>query len=377
MSHIEHVLVTGGAGFVGSHTVDELVDRGLMVTVLDNFDEQVHSEEPDYLNEEVEYIHGDVRSHSTIKPLLREADAVIHLASAVGVGQSMYEIEDYVEVNSLGTAVLLDTLVKKDINIKKFVVASSMSIYGEGEYLCEACGDRRFPSLRNKTDLAKGYWEPRCSVCGRELSSVPTSEDAQADVTSVYASTKQSQEELVKTVCRSYDIPAVALRYFNIYGSRQSLDNPYTGVCAIFSSRIKNGNPPLVYEDGMQSRDFVHVTDVARANVAAVLRNVEDEVINIGTGNSTTIYRIAEELIDLYDADLDPEITKNFREGDIRHCFADKQKATKLLDWEPEISLQEGLRELSDWATSQESTDEFSRSYTELSEHDLVESFDE
>ena len=242
MSHIEHVLVTGGAGFVGSHTVDELVDRGLRVTVLDNFDEQVHSDEPDYLNKEAKYVRGDIRSRSTIEPLLKEADAVIHLASAVGVGQSMYEVEEYVEVNSLGTATLLDTIVKKGIHLKKFVVASSMSVYGEGEYQCDTCEERRFPSLRNKSDLAKGWWEPRCSVCGRELSPVATSEDAQADVTSVYASTKRSQEELVKTVCRSYNIPAVALRYFNIYGSRQSLDNPYTGVCAIFSSRIKNGD---------------------------------------------------------------------------------------------------------------------------------------
>lgn len=376
MGRPEHVLVTGGAGFVGSHTVDELVDQGMTVTVLDNFDEQVHTSEPDYLNTEAEYVRGDVRSRSTIKPLLQETDAVIHLASAVGVGQSMYEIEEYVEVNSLGTATILDIVVKEDIELKKFVVASSMSIYGEGEYRCDNCGGRRFPSLRDKADLEQGWWEPRCSDCGKELFPVATSEDAQADVTSVYASTKRSQEELVRTVCRSYDIPTVSLRYFNIYGSRQSLNNPYTGVCAIFSSRIKNENPPLVYEDGGQSRDFVHVTDVARATVASVLGEVSDEVINVGTGTSTTIYHIAEELIELYGADLDPKITADFREGDIRHCFADNTKATELLDWEPKVSLQQGLHELRDWATSQESTDKFSQSYTELSEHDLVKSIE-
>ncbi|GAB3028955.1 NAD-dependent epimerase/dehydratase family protein [Natronobiforma cellulositropha] len=369
-----HVLVTGGAGFVGSHVVDHLVDAGYDVTVVDNLTDQVHDGKPEYLNDDATYVWGDVRDRDLMTDLLTEADVLNHQASAVGVGQSMYEIERYVEVNTLATARLLDILVTEEIDLEKLVVASSMSLYGEGAYYCPDCDAARYPTRRRERDMADGVWEHRCERCEGALEARPTSEEKPLDSTSVYAITKRDQEDLCRAVGRAYDIPTVALRYFNIYGSRQSLDNPYTGVCAIFSSRIKNGNPPLLFEDGAQSRDFVHVSDVARANVAAVEAPIADEAINVGTGNPHTIRDIADALIDEYGASdtVEPEVADDFRAGDIRHCYADTSRAERLLEFTASVSLRDGIEELVGWAETREAEDNFEDAHDELKQRGLI-----
>jgi dTDP-L-rhamnose 4-epimerase len=369
-----NVLVTGGAGFIGSHLVDELVAEGYDVTVVDNLTEQVHDEKPDYINEEAEYVWGDVRDKELMTELLEDADVLNHQASAVGVGQSMYEIEKYVEVNTLATARILDIIVNDEIDLEKIVVASSMSIYGEGEYRCPEDDEIRYPSLREEEQMKTGQWEHVCPDCGTELEPIPTSESKPRESTSVYAISKKDQEELTLSVCRAYDIPAVALRYFNIFGSRQSLDNPYTGVCAIFSSRIKNDNPPLIFEDGEQTRDFIHVSDVARANRLAMESDATDVAVNIGTGNPVTINNIARTLIELYgkEDELEPEIANDFRQGDTRHCYADPSLAAEELGLEPEVGLEEGMRELVGWGRKRDAEDRFEEAHAELEEKGLV-----
>lgn len=369
------VLVTGGAGFVGSHVVDQLIDEGYDVIVLDNLADQVHDEEPDYLNDEAEYVWGDIRNRKLVADLLKRADILNHQAGAVGVGQSMYEIERYVDVNTLGTARILDTVVNEDIDLEKIVVASSMSIYGEGAYRCPACEEERYPVLRDEEQFERRDWEHRCEECGSVLNPIPTPETKPLDSTSVYAITKKDQEQLTLSVARAYDIPAVALRYFNIYGSRQALDNPYTGVCAIFSSRIKNDNPPLIFEDGDQQRDFVHVSDVARANQLAIERSEADGMaVNVGTGEPSTIREIAKALLNLYGKsdELEPEVTGEFRAGDVRHCYADIQRARDALGFEPQVGLKEGMRELTSWARDRDAEDRFSEAQEELEEKGLV-----
>jgi dTDP-L-rhamnose 4-epimerase len=368
------VLVTGGAGFVGSHIVDHLVEEGYDVVVLDNLTEQVHADEPDYLNDDAEYVWGDIRDRELVADLLADADVLNHQASAVGVGQSMYEIEKYVDVNTLGTARILDVIVEEDVDLEKMVVASSMSIYGEGEYWCGDCGAARHPPLREDEQMARGQWEHVCPDCGTALDPVATPESKPRESTSIYAITKKDQEEMMLSIGRAYDIPTVALRYFNIYGSRQALDNPYTGVCAIFSSRIKNGNPPLVFEDGEQTRDFVHVHDVARANRLAVESDAADVAVNVGTGEPTTINDIAETLIDLYGRsdELTPEIANDFRQGDIRHCFADIDRARAELGFEPTVGFEDGMRELVEWGREQDAEDNFEQAHAELEEKGLV-----
>jgi dTDP-L-rhamnose 4-epimerase len=368
------VLVTGGAGFVGSHLVDHLVEEGYDVVVLDNLTEQVHAEEPDYLNDGAEYVWGDIRDRELVADLLADADVLNHQASAVGVGQSMYEIEKYVDVNTLGTARILDVIVDEDVDLEKMIVASSMSIYGEGEYRCGACGERRHPPLRDDEQMARGQWEHVCPDCGTALDPVATPEAKPRESTSIYAITKKDQEEMTLSIGRAYDIPTVALRYFNIYGSRQALDNPYTGVCAIFSSRIKNDNPPLVFEDGEQTRDFVHVRDVARANRLAMESDADDVAVNVGTGEPTTINDIAETLVDLYgkSEELSPEIANDFRQGDIRHCFADIERAREELGFEPTVTFEDGMRELVEWGREQDAEDNFEQAHAELEEKGLV-----
>jgi len=304
------VLVTGGAGFVGSHLVDALVKGGHGVRVLDNLEGQVHGgQPPSYLNRGAEYLWGDVRDRAILQRALKGIEIVFHQAASVGVGQSMYQIEKYTSSNSLGTAVLLDLIVNERIPIKKLIVASSMSIYGEGNYRCTQCGPV-FPPLRSEIQLKKRQWEMICPQCHQPVRPEPTAEDKPLFPTSVYAVSKRDQEELCLSVGRSYSIPTVALRYFNIYGPRQALSNPYTGVCAIFSARIKNGKAPLIFEDGNQSRDFVHVSDIVQANLL-VLKNTKSDygVFNVGTGRSTSIGKIAQMLIQRYGSSIPPEFT--------------------------------------------------------------------
>ena len=320
-----NVLVTGGAGFIGSHLVDALVDRGHRVRVLDALVSQVHGENaaPSYLNSAAEFIQADVCDRSAIDAALEGIEVVFHEAAEVGVGQSMYEIERYVRANDLGTAVLLEAILARKSQIKKLVVASSMSIYGEGAYTCETCGPVA-PQIRPSSQLLQRRWEVECPKCGKHLSPALTTEEKPLFPTSVYAVTKQDQEQFCLAVGRSYGIPSVALRYFNVYGTRQALSNPYTGVCAIFSARLLNGNRPLIFEDGEQTRDFVHVSDIVQANLLALETDAADyQAINVGTGVATSIRTVSRLLAEGLNLDIEPEIVAKYREGDIRHCVGD------------------------------------------------------
>lgn len=375
--NIEKVLVTGGLGFIGSHTVDMLIKNGYGVRVLDNLEPQVHGVDrklPEYYNENTDFVKGDVRNREDVLQAVKDMDAVIHLAAAVGIGQSMYQIEKYVAYNMTGTANLLDVLINDPNDIKKLVVASSMSIYGEGKYLCENCGPI-YPKLREEKQLEKQEWEPKCPNCGRPLKPLPTDEDKPLMPTSVYAQTKEYQEKMCLLIGKTYEIPTVALRYFNVYGARQSLSNPYTGVCAVFSSRILSGQPPYIFEDGNQMRDFVHVLDIASANLLALEKNRADYMaINIGSGKPISIRDLAEMLIKLYGADVSPYISNRYRKGDIRHCYADLSKAENFLGYKPAVSQREGLEELIKWAKTHDWTavDLFEKAMKELEEKRLL-----
>ena len=366
------ILVTGGAGFIGSHLVDALIAQGHQVRVLDSFEPQVHgTTPPTYLNPRAEYLRADVRDRQAVRRALAQMDVVFHEAAAVGVGQSMYQIEKYVAANVLGTAVLLDVIVNDQLRPKKLIVASSMSIYGEGPYRCAQCGPV-FPSLRSDAQLAQHRWEMDCPQCHQPATPVPTAESKPLAPTSVYAVSKRDQEELCLSVGRSYRIPTVALRYFNVYGPRQALSNPYTGVCAIFSAQIKNGRPPLVYEDGQQSRDFIHVSDIVQANLLVTADpRADDQVFNVGTGHPVTIRDIARLLAELYQVDVQVTPTHKFRAGDIRHCAADIS-AIRSIGFQPKVVLKDGLRKLVEWGTEQVAQDRVESAAQELERFGLV-----
>jgi len=343
------------------------------VVVLDNLEPQVHKKRPNYLNPNAKYIFGDIRDEDLLAELLKDTEVVFHEAAAVGVGQSMYEIKKYVNVNTYATAKLLDILVNRENTVKKLIVASSMSIYGEGAYKCEDCGVV-YPKLRSIDQLKRREWEVKCPNCSKVVKPVPTSEDKPLNPESIYAITKRDQEEMCLVVGRAYGIPTVALRYFNVYGPRQSLSNPYTGVCAIFSSRIKNYKPPIIFEDGLQTRDFVSVHDIILANILAMEKNGANyEALNVGTGKPVSILKVAEVLINLYGKSLKPKITNKYRAGDIRHCFADISKIRDKLGYEPQISFEEGMEELVAWGMDVEAEDKFDKAFEELLSRGLVE----
>ena len=366
----EHVLVTGGAGFVGSHLVDALITRGNRVRVLDNLVAQVHGREGDlpiYWNPRAELVRGSVTDPETVARVLDGIDVVLHHAALVGVGQSMYEIARYCQVNTGGAAILLEEIVKRRARIRKVLVASSMSVYGEGAYQTQQ-GDARAPSLRGRDQLARGDWEMRDTTTGAWLAPMPTPESKPLQPTSVYAVTKRDHEELFLTVGYAYRIPTVALRYFNIYGERQALSNPYTGVAAIFSARVLNGQPPVIFEDGKQSRDFVHVSDVIQANLLALETDRADyQALNIGTGRPTSVRQVADAILGALDArDLSPSVLGKFREGDIRHCYADITLARTLLGYEPRVSFADGMRQLVAWVRGQSAVDGFDDAHQQL-----------
>lgn len=369
-----HILVTGGAGFIGSHLVDALIEKGHRVRILDSIVEQVHGNKvPEHLNPAADFVRGDVCDAAAVSKALGGIDVVYHEAAEVGVGQSMYEIVRYVKANDLGTAVLLEEMIKRPGQFKKLLVASSMSIYGEGAYTCGGCGERVDPFLRADEQLAAHEWDFKCIGCGGELKPIGTPEAKPLFPTSVYAVTKQDQEQFCLAVGRAYKIPTVAFRYFNVYGTRQALSNPYTGVCAIFSSRLLNDQAPLVFEDGEQSRDFVHVSDIVNANLLALETGKADyEALNVGTGRATSVKEIANLLAKGLGKNIEPEIVGKYREGDIRHCVANIEKARELLGYEPSVSLESGLAELLAWVSKQEAEDKVSVATAELAAHSLV-----
>ncbi len=366
------VLVTGGAGFIGSHLVDELVKLGHQVRVFDFLEKQVHhGKKPDYLNPEAEYLWGNVCDEEKLKQSLKGIEAVFHLAAQVGVGQSMYELQRYIRDNSLGTGILLEALLKQKKAIRKLVVASSMSIYGEGSYQCKDCGKIN-PRERSLEQLQKGIWEMNCPHCQGAVTPLATDEEKPLYCSSVYAITKKDQEELCLIWGKSYRIPTVALRFFNVYGTRQSLSNPYTGVAAIFASRIKNNNPPLIFEDGLQSRDFVHVSDIVRAILLALNNDaMKWEAFNVGTGKPMAVLDIAKTLLKIYKKDISPSVVNQFRAGDIRHCFANIRKI-RVMGFTPKVKFEEGIRELVEWSRGVETKDLADESTMELEKRKLV-----
>jgi len=371
------VLVTGGAGFIGSHLVDLLVEKGYELRVYDSLDPQVHpaGNVPSYLNPKVDLIQGDVRDRKKLLEALEGVDAVVHLAAMVGMGQSMYQVERYVSANTGGTGVLLDLLVNEKLSVKKLVVASSMSIYGEGRYLCQDCGSV-YPGLRSEAQLRNRDWELNCPSCGRKVAPAPTDESKPLQPTAVYSMTKRHQEELCLLIGKTYGISTVALRFFNVYGPRQTLSNPYTGVGAIFTNRILSGKPPYVFEDGGQRRDFVHVRDVANA-IWMVLerRTVGFQVYNVGSGSSISIKELAEHLLRIHGSRLRPFISNSYRKGDTRHCFADITKIRNDLGYAPKVDLVEGLTELAKWSRLQTGVqDRSGEANAELEQHGLVQS---
>jgi dTDP-L-rhamnose 4-epimerase len=366
------VLITGGAGFVGSHLADELLEHGYRVRALDNLDPQVHGDSisrPGYLHPDVELIRGDVRDRAAVNRALRGVDAVFHFAAAVGVGQSMYEIERYTDVNNRGTAVLLEALSAAPV--QRLVVASSMSVYGEGR--CRAPdGTLVDPPERSPAALRDGDFELR-GADGQPLVPLPTPEEKPSAPSSVYALSKLDQERLCLMIGHAYGIPAVALRFFNIYGTRQALSNPYTGVLAIFASRYLNSRAPMIFEDGLQRRDFVNVRDVACAcRLALQTDDIGGSVVNIGSGRSISILGVAAAMAQaLAIEDLPPQVTRKVRVGDIRHCFADISLAGKLLGYAPQVSLTEGLGELVEWMLGQRAFDRVDAASEELAKRGL------
>lgn len=371
------ILVTGGAGFIGSHLVDALIKEGHSVRVFDNLEPQVHRGRklPSYLNPQAEFVRGDVRSKAAFARVLEDVDVVHHVAAAVGTGQSMHQIKRYTDVNIGGVANLMEVLAHTDHSVKKIVLTGSVAAYGEGDYQCGNCGIVR-PSLRSEEQIRLGQWEPLCPHCGNETESLPIKESAPFACQSVYGISKRVQEEMLLVLGKAYGIPTTVLRLFNIYGPRQSLTNPHTAVFAVFSARIREGKPPLVIEDGQQTRDFVYVSDVVRAAVIAGRPGTADfEVLNIGSGSGTSILAVAQGMIAAYglEEQLEPEVNFVFRKGDVRHCAADISKVRTWLGWEPQVSLKEGLRAVAAWTACQpDFTDSFEKTLGEMADQGLT-----
>lgn len=372
---MKRVLITGGAGFIGSHLADELLDHDYHVRVLDCLDPQVHGPQaaiPSWLHPGVEFVRGDVRDPEAVAHALERVDLVVHLAAAVGVGQSMYELDHYVDVNSRGTAVLLKALVGRPV--ERLVTASSMSIYGEGAYRRRGRVEAELvlSAARTPDQLRTGIWELH-DADGTPLEPVPTAEGKPPCLASIYALSKYDQECMSLMMGRAYRMPTLALRFFNVYGPRQALSNPYTGVLAIFASRCLNRKPPMIFEDGLQRRDFVSVYDVARAcRLALEAPAATEGVFNIGSGRSSTVLDIARTIQSALGSEIEPVITRTYRVGDIRHCFADVAAAQSGLGYRPRVTLEEGIRDYIGWLDGREAQDQVDRAAAELEARGLT-----
>ncbi|HWG36892.1 MAG TPA: NAD-dependent epimerase/dehydratase family protein [Terriglobales bacterium] len=353
------VLITGGAGFLGSHLADRLLTAGYRVRLLDNLDPQVHPHGPPrYLPPEAELCVGSVLDADAVDRVLTGVTAVVHFAAVVGVGQSMYQIARYSQVNLQGTAVVLEAMLRRQrqlgSGLERLLIAGSMSVYGEGRYWCEKCQHLRAPSRRELAQLRAQRWEPSCSICGGDLEPRPTDEQKPPELGSIYALTKYMQEEMCLLFGRSYGLAATALRFFNTYGPRQALSNPYTGVAAVFAAELLAGRPPQVFEDGGQLRDLVSVHDVTAAcQLALESDHAADRVFNIASGQTLTVAALARRLAEALKAAIPPTITGRFRLGDARHCVADIRAAQQVLGFHPWVGLDEGMRELAAWLRSQ------------------------
>jgi len=373
---IHDVLVTGGAGYIGSHLVDALVARGYRVTVLDSLEPQVHRSGtwPSYSNPKATYVRGDVRDRAAFEPLVLAAQAIVHFGAAVSVGQSMYQVDRYVDVNTRGTALLLDILVNTKHKVEKVIVASSIGVYGEGAYVCATHGNVA-PTIRAEQQLAARDWEQHCPVCGAHVRSIATPEDKALYRDNIYSMTKYQQEEMVLLIGKTYGIPSVAPRFFNVYGPRQSLSNPYAGVAAIFLSRLLNGKQPMVFEDGGQLRDFVSIHDVVDCLMLMLEKPGADFLpVNIGSGETVTILQIAQLLRRLLGSSVEPLVTETGRKFDIRHNTADITRARQTLGYNPRVPLEQGFTELIEWAktTPDVAEDFFEKALQELKDKGLL-----
>ena len=373
---IADVLVTGGAGYIGSHLVDALITREYRVTVLDNLEPQVHRSGtwPSYANPKAKYVKGAVRDRAVFEPLVLASQAVVHFGAAVSIGQSMYQVDRYVDVNTRGTALLLDILVNTRHKVEKVLVASSIGVYGEGAYACATHGAVA-PTIRAEQQLAARDWEQHCPLCGTHVTSIPTPEDKALYRDNIYSMTKYHQEEMVLLIGKTYGIPAVAPRFFNVYGPRQSLSNPYAGVAAIWLSRLLNGKPPVVFEDGGQLRDFVSIHDVVDCLTLMLEKPGADYLpVNVGSGQTVTILEVANILRRLLGSAIEPEITQSGRKFDIRHNTADITRARETLGFAPKVSLDEGFSELIEWArtTPDVAVDFFDKALQELRDKGLL-----
>jgi len=370
---MKNILITGGAGFIGSNLALKLIAKGYNITVLDNLSTQIHGTNPEEtsplyrsIKEKVRFINGTVTSRSDWELSLQDQDIVVHYAAETGTGQSMYEIQKYVDVNINGTAILLDILSNKPHKVKKVVIASSRSIYGEGKYRCEDLGFV-YPKHRTSDFMDKGDFEVKY-VGSQTLELLPTDEESKIHPSSVYGITKQNQEQMIMTVCPTLGINPVAFRYQNVYGPGQSLKNPYTGILSIFSTQIKNGNGINIFEDGKETRDFVYIDDVVDATILGIENDqANGEIFNVGTGIPTDVISVASGLIKNYKIDVPVHISGNYRLGDIRHNYADLTKIKSILGFEPRFSFDDGLKNFTSWVNTQQvENDHYAKSIEEM-----------
>jgi dTDP-L-rhamnose 4-epimerase len=357
-SAAKQVLITGGAGFIGGHLAEGLLAAGHRVRVLDDRLPQTHAGgRPGSLAAGVEMVRGDVRDPKCVREALREVDVVFHLAATTRAGDSMYEISRAMSVNAQGTAELLQAMLDTKVTPEKLIVASSMSIYGEGQYVCSVCSRPACPRVRPVAQLEEARWEVHCADCGGVLLSRPTAESKHADAQSLYALSKRTQEELILIFGRTYGVPVTALRLFNVYGPGQTIANPYSSVATLFAARLLENAAPLLFEDGEQTRDFVHVRDVVGACLLAMEHaSANGEVINVGYGVPIRMRRVAEILAAALEKEIEPVVTQKFHAGDIRHCYADVTKARKLLGYAPKVTHEQGLRELAAWLAEEQTS---------------------
>ena len=373
-----NILITGGAGFIGSNLTRKLVEKGFKVTVLDNLSKQIHGENQNStlyssIKDIATFIKGDVCNKSDWQKALKNQDAVIHLAAETGTGQSMYEISRYNEVNILGTTHLLDILANENHSIKKMIIASSRSIYGEGKYMCKNDGVV-YPKQRQDIDMAKGEFNLVCNECNEPLELLATDEDSKVHPSSIYGITKQQQEQMILLMGKTLNIPAVALRYQNVYGPGQSLSNPYTGILSIFSTRLLNGNDIDIYEDGQESRDFVFIDDVVNATILALEKaEANNQIFNVGSGVATSVSEVANLLKSLYNSDVKISVSGKYRLGDIRHNYADLSKIKNALGFSPKFDFLSGITSFVNWVKTQEvMEDKYEKSIHELENKGLI-----
>lgn len=375
---LEKILITGGAGFIGSNIALKLESQGYEVTVLDSLQPQIHGENPEEsqlfvsIKDKVRFVKGSVTDRKTMEALLADSDAVVHLAAETGTGQSMYEIEKYCHTNIGGTSLLLDILANKKTSVKKVIVAESRAIYGEGKYICDGCGIV-YPVARKEFDMTGGDFSVKCPICGKNVRLLATTEDSKIHPTSVYGITKQVQGQLVHCVCGALGISSVSFRYQNVYGPGQSLKNPYTGILSIFSNSLRQNHDINIFEDGTESRDFVYIDDVADATILAIENErCSGMAFNVGTGKAVDVLTVANELKKIYKSSSEIRVSGNYRLGDIRHNFADISLARKVLGYEPKYQFKEGLKKFSDWVLTQPlEEDKYGKSLEEMKKKGL------